>query len=205
MTREEEFEIIQRVRAGDPEAFEPLVLEHQKKVYNLALRMLGNEEDARDMAQEALIRAYNSLESFRGDSKFSVWLYRLTSNICIDFLRGRGRRQAVSLTFESEDEPQELEISDERFSPEAVMEKSETRAAVSRGLQALSPEYREILLLREINGLSYEEIGKALTLEEGTVKSRIFRARKKLCAFLAEDGNIPDMSPSNLTKGGARV
>ena len=89
MTREEELEIILRVRAGDTDAFEALVLEHQNKVYSLALRMVGNEEDARDMAQEAFIRAFNSLASFRGESKFSVWLYRLTSNICIDFLRGR--------------------------------------------------------------------------------------------------------------------
>ena len=81
MTREEELEIILRVRAGDTDAFEALVLEHQNKVYSLALRMVGNEEDARDMAQEAFIRAFNSLASFRGESKFSVWLYRLTSNI----------------------------------------------------------------------------------------------------------------------------
>ena len=93
MTREEELEIIVKVRSGDADAFEALVLEHQNKVYSLALRMVGNEEDARDMAQEAFIRAFNSLGSFRGESKFSVWLYRLTSNICIDFLRGRAKRR----------------------------------------------------------------------------------------------------------------
>ena len=103
MTREEELEIILRVRAGDTDAFEALVLEHQNKVYSLALRMVGNEEDARDMAQEAFIRAFNSLASFRGESKFSVWLYRLTSNICIDFLRGRAKRRTVSLSWEDED------------------------------------------------------------------------------------------------------
>ena len=95
MTREEELEIILKVRSGDTEAFEALVLEHQNKVYSLALRMVGSEEDARDMAQEAFIRAFNSLGSFRGESKFSVWLYRLTSNICIDFLRGRAKRRTV--------------------------------------------------------------------------------------------------------------
>lgn len=204
MTREEELEIILRVRAGDTDAFEALVLEHQNKVYSLALRMVGNEEDARDMAQEAFIRAFNSLASFRGESKFSVWLYRLTSNICIDFLRGRAKRRTVSLIWEDEDgEEGELEIPDERFSPEARLERTELRESVRRGLDSLSPEYREILLLREINGLSYDEISRALNLEEGTVKSRIFRARKKLSEFLIREGNIPGSIASNERKGGA--
>ena len=203
MTREEELEIILRVRAGDTDAFEALVLEHQNKVYSLALRMVGNEEDARDMAQEAFIRAFNSLASFRGESKFSVWLYRLTSNICIDFLRGRAKRRTVSLNWEDEDgEEGELEIPDERFSPEARLERTELRESVRRGLDSLSPEYREILLLREINGLSYDEISRALNLEEGTVKSRIFRARKKLSEFLIREGNIPGSIASNERKGG---
>lgn len=205
MTREEELEIVVRVRAGDVNAFETLVLEHQKKVYNLALRMLGNEEDALDMAQEAFIRAFNSLDGFRGDSKFSVWLYRLTSNICIDFLRSRSKKQTLSLTCDSgEDEPEELDVPDERFSPDTLLENMELRGAVYRGLQTLSPEYRSILLMREINGMSYEEIGRALKLESGTVKSRIFRARKKLCGYLLADGNIPDKIASNAMKGGAR-
>ena len=183
MTREEELEIILKVRSGDTEAFEALVLEHQNKVYSLALRMVGNEEDARDMAQEAFIRAFNSLGSFRGESKFSVWLYR-----------------------EDEDgEEGELEIPDERFSPEARLERTELRESVHRGLEQLSPEYREILLLREINGLSYDEIGRALGLEEGTVKSRIFRARKKLSEFLIREGNIPGSLASNERKGGANA
>lgn len=204
MTREEELEIILRVRAGDTDAFEALVLEHQNKVYSLALRMVGNEEDARDMAQEAFIRAFNSLASFRGESKFSVWLYRLTSNICIDFLRGRAKRRTVSLSWEDEDgEEGELEIPDERFSPEARLERTELRESVRRGLDSLSPEYREILLLREINGLSYDEISRALNLEEGTVKSRIFRGRKKLSEFLIREGNIPGSIASNERKGGA--
>ena len=206
MTREEELEIIVKVRSGDADAFEALVLEHQNKVYSLALRMVGNEEDARDMAQEAFIRAFNSLGSFRGESKFSVWLYRLTSNICIDVLRGRAKRRTVSLSWEDEDGDEgELEIPDERFSPEAGLERSELREAVRRGLEQLTPEYREILLLREINGLSYDEIGRALNLEEGTVKSRIFRARKKLCEILVREGNIPGQGASNERKGGVNA
>ena len=207
MTRQEELEIVQRVLSGDTEAFEALVLEHQNKVYSLALRMVGNEEDARDMAQEAFIRAFNSLSGFRGDSKFSVWLYRLTSNICIDFLRSRTKKHAASLTW-TDDEGEdagEMEIPDETYSPERLLERTLTRESVRRGLDSLSPQYREILLLREINGLSYEEIGRALGIEEGTVKARIFRARKKLCDFLIREGNIPGHDASNASKGGAGV
>ncbi len=207
MTREEELEIIVKVRSGDVNAYEALVIEHQKKVYNLALRMLGNEEDAKDASQDAFIRAYNSLSSFRGDSKFSVWLYRLTSNICIDLLRSRSKRQTLSLTIDEDEELDggEFAIPDDRFSPEHQLERRELRSAVGAGLASLSEEYRQILLLREINGMSYDEISRALGIEEGTVKSRIFRARKKLCAFLAEDGNIPMAAASNGQKGGAKV
>ncbi|NCC68805.1 MAG: sigma-70 family RNA polymerase sigma factor, partial [Clostridia bacterium] len=104
-----------------------------------------------------------------------------------------------------DEEPQELELPDERFSPQTALENKELHDAVYCGLDALSPEYRHILLLREIDGLSYDEISRVLQLETGTVKSRIFRARQKLCAFLIEDGNIPDKIASNGVKGGAKV
>ena len=103
MTKQEEDKLIARVLAGDADAFEPLVTENQTKVYHLALRLLGNEADAADAAQDALIRAYTSLSSFRGDSRFSVWLYRLTNNICIDFLRRQKRANTVSLQTEDDD------------------------------------------------------------------------------------------------------
>ena len=201
MTREEEDRLVARVRDGDSDAFEKLMVENQTKVYNLALRMVGNEEDAFDMSQETFIKAYNSILCFRGECRFSVWLYRLTTNVCLDFLRSAGRRSHMSLSFEDEgDEEKELEIPDERFSPENEVEKKELREAVNRGLMKLPKDYRAILLLREIDGLSYEEIGQALDLEEGTVKSRIFRARKKLCALLAADGNFSERLPSKKAK-----
>jgi len=191
MTREEENILIAKIQNGNQALFEKLVLENQTKVYNLALRMVGNEQDAFDMSQEAFIKAYNSIALFRGESRFSVWLYRLTTNVCLDFLRSEGRRSHGSLTYMSEeDDDKELEIPDERFSPETLAEKKELREAVNRGLMSLPKDYRTILLLREIDGLSYEEIAEALALEEGTVKSRIFRARKRLCAILTTDGNF---------------
>ena len=203
MTREQEAAVIQAVLDGNINAYELLVKEYEKNVYNLALRMVGNSEDAADMSQEAFIKAYNSLTSFRGDSKFSVWLYRIVSNVCLDYLRSRGRRQTVSLSTENDDgEDVEIDIADETQSPERLLDRRLTRDAVRRGLAALPPEHRQILLLREIQGLSYDEIADALGIEAGTVKSRIFRARKKLCAFLIKDGNIPEFVSSSKQRGG---
>ena len=203
MTREQEAAIVRKVLGGDANAFETLVLEYEKNVYNIALRMTGNSEDAADMTQEAFIKAYNSLQSFRGDSKFSVWLYRIVSNVCLDFLRSRNRRPTVSLSVEDDEgEDAQLDVADESQSPELLLDRKLTRESVRRGLDSLPPDYRQILLLREIQGLSYDEIAQALGLEVGTVKSRIFRARKKLCTFLIDDGNISDFSSSGKMKGG---
>lgn len=201
MTRSEEMNIIYRVLSGDTNAFEALVIENQRQVYTLALKMTGNEEDAYDISQDAFVKAYRSLPKFRGDSKFSVWLYRLTSNLCLDFLRSRKRRAAFSTSYTNdEDEDRELEIPDERFSPETVLEKNELRISVNAAMAALPEDYRQILILREINGLSYDEIAEVLSLELGTVKSRIFRARKKLCSILMKDGNLSDRFASNTMK-----
>jgi len=201
MTREEENVLIAKIQDGDSASYEKLVLENQTKVYNLALRMVGNTEDAYDMSQEAFIKAYNSIALFRGESRFSVWLYRLTTNVCLDFLRSQGRKSHGSLTYNSEDDDEkELEIPDDRFSPETLAEKKELREVVNRGLLTLPKDYRSILLLREIDGLTYEEIAEALSLEEGTVKSRIFRARKKLCSILMADGNFSYGLSSKKTK-----
>ena len=203
MTREQELAVIRRVQRGDANAFEYLVAAYEKNVYNLALRMTGSPEDAEDMAQEACLKAYSSLDSFRGDSKFSVWLYRIVSNVCLDFLRRQKKRQSFSLSMEDDDgEETELELPDLSRLPEEELEKKLTRDAVRRGLAQLPEDARQILLLREIQGLSYEEIGETLGLEPGTVKSRIFRARKKLCAFLLADGNIPDAFSSSSSRGG---
>ena len=203
MTQEQELKLIRRVQAGDAEAFEKLMLAHEKAVFNLALRMTENREDAEDVSQEAFLKAYRSLSDFRGESKFSVWLYRIVSNVCLDFLRRKRRRPSASLTAE-DDEGEEVQwdVPDERYTPERLLERKLTQEAVRKGLAALPENQRKILLLREIKGLSYEEIGEVLDLDPGTVKSRIFRARNRLCAFLEQDGTIPDSYTSNSAKGG---
>ena len=201
MTQEEEALLIRRVCAGDSAAFEPLVLEHQNRVYAIALRMTGSEADAQDAAQEALLKAYTSLREFRGDSRFSTWLCRLTGNVCIDLLRRRSRQRETSLlTGTDGGEELALEIPDPAPSPEELALRRETREEVCRAMDALPENDREILALRELAGLSYEEIAQKLALSPGTVKSRLNRSRKKLCAVLL-GGNISPSGSSNKREG----
>lgn len=186
-----EQELIQAARSGDQKAFAALVEANQAMVYSLAYRMTGNSEDAADLTQEAFLNAWRGLARFQGQASFSTWLYRLTSNACIDFLRREKRRSTLSLTLEAdEEESRQTEVSDERWSPEALLDRQESLQAVRRALGQLSDEHREVLLLRELEGLSYREIAQALDLEEGTVKSRIARARLALRDFLLQSGNF---------------
>lgn len=205
MTEVSEKKIIEKVLSGDANAFEELVLRYEKTVYNLALRMVGDRDDAFDMTQEAFIKAYGSLSSFRGDSKFSVWIYRITTNVCLDFLRSKSRKQQVSLTVSDDDEDAQLDIPDPKADPEQQLIKKISMQSVEEGLKTLPDKQRQILVMRELGGMSYAEIGKALSIEEGTVKSRIFRARKRLCIFLLDSGNIPESIASKGMKGGGKT
>lgn len=205
MTEVSEKKIIEKVLGGDANAFEELVLKYEKTVYNLALRMVGDRDDAFDMTQEAFIKAYGSLSSFRGDSKFSVWIYRIATNVCLDFLRSKSRKQQVSLTVSDDDEDAQLDIPDPSSAPEQQLIKKISMQSVEEGLKTLPDKQRQILVMRELGGMSYAEIGKALSLEEGTVKSRIFRARKRLCIFLLDSGNIPESLASKGMKGGGKT
>jgi len=197
VTREEERDVIGRVLLGETECFEALVRANQRRVYSLCLRMAGNAEDAEDLAQESFIRAYQNLESFKGESGFGPWLYRLASNICIDHLRREKRRDKSSLTYLDESgTAQEMELPDERFTPEVLFERRQAGEQVRRGLDTLTPEHRNILILRELNGLCYDEISSTLGLSVGTVKSRISRARLALSKILLQEGNFFEGSSS---------
>ena len=192
-----EQELVARAKAGDDEAFAQLMHDSEKRIYNLILRMTGNPEDAMDLAQEAFLNAWRGLKFFKGDSAFSTWVYRLASNACIDHLRRQKRRQDISLPMPVDEEDDSIpDIPDERFLPEQELERQELRRAVAEGLERLSDEHRQVLVMREINGLSYQEIGDILDLEEGTVKSRIARARNSLRKILVEGGNFSNPSSS---------
>ena len=192
-----EQELVLAARSGDQSAFTQLVKDHQAMVYSLAYRMTGNPEDAADLTQEAFLNAWRGLAGFDGRSSLATWLYRLTSNACIDFLRKEKRHAALSMTLEdSGEEDRQADLPDDRYSPQRELERKEAREAVREGLAALSPEHREVLILRELEGLSYTEIAAVLELEEGTVKSRIARARLALRDFLVKSGNFFESDPS---------
>lgn len=187
--------MVQRARKGDRDAFAWLLARYEKQVYHQALRMVGNPEDAADLTQETFIKVWQGLPAFQGDSSFSTWLFRLTSNACIDFIRREKKRKGdVSL----DDEERDLSYAfiDPAATPQQVLEQKELHRAVSQGLGQLSDEHRQILVLREVNGLSYEEIAHILDLSPGTVKSRIARARLSLAKILRKTGNFSDPSSS---------
>ena len=193
MTVEEELEIIRKVLSGNKGAFEALVIDNQKNVYNLALKMSGNEDDALDISQEAFFKAFMQLSGFRGDSRFSVWLYRLTYNLCIDFLRKKPRTQVISLTYQDDsNDSYDLEIPDVRNLPEDSVMRRDLRKTIADSIGELNLQHREILVMREITGMSYIEIAETLKVNEGTVKSRLARARMCLANILIEKGTFPD-------------
>ena len=198
-----EKQLTEAALGGDRQALEELLLGVQDMVFNLALRMLGTVPDAEDAAQEILVKVMTRLASFRGESSFATWLYRLASNACIDFLRREKRRRSLSMTVCLDDETceRQAELPDQRSTPEQHLERQELRRAIRDGLQRLSEEHRQVLVMREVSGLSYAEIGQVLELEPGTVKSRIARARLALRKALESEGNLLDGIASVRGKG----
>ena len=194
-----EQQLVSAARQGDMAAFESLVHLYEKRVFALTLRMCGNREDAAEAAQEAFLAAWQGLAFFRGDSSFSTWLYRLASNACVDLLR-RESRHRTAAGHSLDDEELNLEVPDAMPSPQDEAERRELREEIERGLAALSPEHREVLVLRELHQLSYDEIAETLDLDVGTVKSRISRGRKQLRKFLLKSGNFSPPSPSKGTE-----
>ena len=190
-----EAELILAAQRGDDDAFESLVRLYEKRVFALALRMCGNSEDAAEISQEVFLSAWQSLKFFRRESSFSTWLYRLTSNASIDLLR-KQKRPTLSI----EDEELNIDLPDSSPTPEEALERSALRAEVEKGLQALSPDHRQVLVLREMHQLSYNEIADTLQMDVGTVKSRICRGRKQLRKILLERGNFFSSSASKETE-----
>ena len=178
-----EEQCVAQARGGDASAFEELVRMYEAPVYRLALRMCGGRaEDAQEVAQEAFLAAWRGLPRFRGQCRFSSWLYKLTANAAVDHLR-REKRRPAAVPLENAGEPADP------HTPQEELARRELHRAVQQALDRLTPEHREVLLLRQMQGLSYQEIGAALSLEEGTVKSRISRAKRQLRTILAE-GNL---------------
>lgn len=189
-----EQELIQSAQRGNAIAFEQLIAEHQKRIFSIAYRIAGNQEDAADMAQEVLVKIFRNLKNFRGDSKFSTWLYRVATTTCLDEQKKQRRHSAYSLDeeLETEDGGLATELKDTGPTPEEFAERKAMQQAIRMAIGKLKDEHKKVILLREVQGLSYEEIAKILKCSEGTVKSRINRARESLKKFLLQNRELFD-------------
>jgi len=178
-------EVIENCKAGDEKAFTEIVLHRQKRVFNIAYRMLGNSEEAKDLAQEVFISVFESIKDLKEEIKFDAWLTQITLNHCRNRWKYLKRRQYFSS--DSLDDPIETEdgsmpraITDPSDNPEILLEKKMIRQLIQRGLLELKEDQRELLVLRDLQGFSYEEMGETLGLPEGTIKSKLHRARMDL-------------------------
>jgi RNA polymerase sigma-70 factor (ECF subfamily) len=188
---EVENEYIEKAQHGDHAAFEELVRLYERRVYTWAFRVIGNEHDAMDISQEVFLRLFRTISSFRGNSAFSTWLFRLTRNICLDQLNKVKRRSSREISInaqETEEGERVMEIPDDSHRPDAELDKAVLKEQIHEALATLSVEHRMVLTLRELNGLTYAEIATELKLEIGTVKSQIARAREQLKRKLIDKG-----------------
>lgn len=184
--------LIKKAKKGDSAAFSALMEQHFAMIYNLALRMSGNPDDASDLTQEVMIKLFKNIGAFEGKSKFSTWVYRVASNTCLDELRKIKRKKTVSLDaeYETEDGSVGYEAEDTASTPDVSAERSELKTIVAKAVSRLGEEYRTAVILRDINGLSYTEIAEVIGCSVGTVKSRISRGRANLKEILEKDFKI---------------
>jgi RNA polymerase sigma-70 factor (ECF subfamily) len=189
--RRAEAQLVERARRGDAQAFRALVERYQRRVYSLALGFLKNPDEARDIAQEAFLKVYRHLPSFQGSASFYTWIYRITVNLCIDLRRKAGRGNQVE--FDEKVAREEVgspadELSPQRlgFDPARALANSELRGRITAALGQLTEQHRAVLLLREVDGLSYKEIAEVMACPEGTVMSRLFHARRQMQELLHE-------------------
>jgi RNA polymerase sigma-70 factor, ECF subfamily len=190
MVQYEDPQLVQLVLDGDTEAFNDLVERHQSRAYNLCVRMLGDADAAADVAQDAFISAYKHLPSLRGE--FRPWLMRIVANGCRDVLRSQKRRPSVSLDLErDDDDTPAMQIADTGDGPEAALMKSELQKTIAGALAEIPDDQREVVILSDIQGLSYQEIADMTGINIGTVKSRLNRARSRLRELLVAAELLP--------------
>ena len=184
--------LVKRVREGDQRAFKLLVERYERKVFSVAYGMLKDKEECRDVTQEAFVKVYKYLDHFKGDSSFYTWLYRITVNICIDVLRRKNASKAEHVEF---DETVEMDSAEANIgalgsqlgtNPQKSVLRKELAAKIDEALQVVPEKHRAILLLREVEGMSYEDLARTLDIPKGTVMSRLFHARAKVQKILSE-------------------
>jgi RNA polymerase sigma-70 factor (ECF subfamily) len=181
-----DLELIEKFGNGDEKAFEQLIIRYERKIYSICIYFLKNREDAEDAAQETILKLYRKVGSFRKESAFSTWMNYVASNTCRDYLRKRKRNQVLYLDEDIRTDESSIsrELPSEEDTPEERMEKKELGVLMQEALFKLKDDHKEILLMREYQELSYEEISEILEISVGTVKSRIYRARQDLKGLL---------------------
>lgn len=183
--------LVARAVAGERSAYNRLVLAYQDRILALCMRLLGNREEAQEAAQDAFVRAYEHLGTFRGDAMFSTWIYQIASNACRNRRRSwwwRVRRRAVEVEQpeDPENETPRRELGDTRLTPDKDLERHRLGAALQKALAEIAPNHRELIVLRDIQDLPYDQIAQILGVELGTVKSRLARAREAMREKLGE-------------------
>ena len=191
-----ESEYIKRCQQGDADAFGQLVTLYENKILNYCYRMLGNRADAEDATQEVFVKLYRFIDSFTGQSVFSTWLYKIASNVCLDLLRKNKRHTDTVSLHQQNAEGEEflLNIEDKGLTPYESAQVSEAQRALFLALEQLGEEQRQVVVLRDVEGLSYEEIAQITGTAPGTVKSRINRARQALKKLLEKDRELFSLS-----------
>ena len=201
---EEDRELISRAQGGDPSAFRLLVERHQRRAFSIALGLVRDEQDAREVVQEAFLRVHKGLATFEGGSSFFTWLYRIVTNLAIDLVRKPGRRDAELAddhALSDDDASGDLALVSriDGSDPLDVVRRREIAGRIHAALEALPPYHRGVILMREVEGMSYEEMAEAMGVSKGTIMSRLFHARQKLQRALAdcyaEEGGVPRAAP----------
>ncbi len=190
---DEDDALVRAARGGDDRAFETLIGKYEKRIYRIAYFSVGNAEDAADLTQEILLKVWHGLPHYHGDARFGTWLVRIARNACCDYARKKQRMpqtQPLDLMADAEEEIPHRDVPDTApdADPHAVYSRREDRVQVHAAMAQLSEEHRMMIVMRDINGDTYERIAAALGLEVGTVKSRLSRARARLRQLLAESG-----------------
>lgn len=211
MSEEREHQIVNRARNGDQEAFSILVERYASRLFAVCYHLLGNRQDAEDCVQDTFIKVFRSISEYNFRSSFYTWAYRISVNTCLDFRRKNNKNRTLSIDegLETESGQMFLQIPDASPLPDARLESAEQAALIREELAALPKYLCEIIILRDLEGLSYSELSDVLGLSEGTVKSRLSRGRKQLMLNISKreqkqsSARLKDEKPMPLRKGGA--
>jgi RNA polymerase sigma-70 factor (ECF subfamily) len=183
-----EKKIVEGLKKGELSSFEEFVKYYQRDIYNIALRFLNNEQDALDVTQEIFLKVLKKIDSFQGNSKLSTWLYRITINYCKDYVKRYYKHNNLYIDKGIDGREGEIfyQLSSDEGEPSLVLEEKLKKEALHKCIELLEPEYKEVIILKYINQLSYGEMGEILSIPEGTVKSRLHRGRLNLAKLLKE-------------------